>query len=708
MPVMPKLFKRSGQKRIKEERRLKSFFDTDWTNEADIVSFVGGMWDTRRQRRSWIERQWFINIAFYLGHQWLEWDESRGQLYRPNVPPWRVRLTANLLQPVVRKIVSTIMRQKPIWTVMPATGDSEDVVTARINEKTIKYYWGGPLACDPKFHEALNWMSTTGLGMWRLHWDPTKSSEILLDEDDVEDKNFKNDLKKMKRKGENRVNLGEAVCEVKSPFQIDPDPWATSFEEVHWLMDTTMRPKQWLVDRYKEAAEDIEPEDVDDLHHFEKRIADLAGPNSSTFAGGRTSLAGVRGQQDMINVHEIFGKPFGKFSRGLYAVVAGDTLLDIRPNQFRSGGEVVLPYTFFEEIRVPGRLWPTCALEQAISLQAEYNRGRSQVVESRDQMGKPKWLVPKGANLGDYALTSEPGEVVEHTFGHAPVAWVPPPLPPYVLRTLELSRSDIQDVTVIHDANFGKQPGSVRSGKAINSLQEQDLSVLAPTIQGIEYQLIRFGGMLLELLSRKVSEKRLIKIAGKNSLYEVLEFTGADLTGENKNKPGVNYFDVRVTLGSQLPLTPDGRRAFISELVQAGILDSKEDKRRILEMLELGSEEPLYDETRLDITNQRQEIRIIMEKELPMQVQTYDEDLIHLEILDNFQKTPEYAQRRTDITDALMEDHRQQHIQAFTLKQQGQAPAQGGDLPQPGAGGIPEEDAFARSAAQQRVGTEGA
>lgn len=692
-------FRRKGPR--KEQKQLKSFFSTNWENEDDIVNFVGGMWDTRRQRRQWIERQWYINIAFYLGHHWLEWDESRGRLYRPSAPPWRVRLTSNLLQGVVRKIVSTIMRQKPTWSVMPATGDQDDVVTARIAEKVLKYYWGGPLGCDAKFNDVLNWMSTTGLGCWRLHWDPTKASEISLDADEVEDVNLKGRLSQLSETGQ-RIGLGEAVVEVKSPFQIDPDPNAKSFDEIQWIMETTMRPLSWLRERYPETAKDLQPEDHDHLNFFESRIQDFAGPNSATFTGGRHSLAGVRGQRDMINVHEVWGLPFGKWRRGVYAVVAGDKVHDVRKNQFRANGEVALPYSFFEEIKVPGRLWPTCALEQGISVQAEYNRGRSQVIENRNMMSRPKWLVPKGANLGDYALTSEPGEVIEHTFGHAPVAWVPPPLPPYVLRTLELARADLQDVTQIHDVTQGKQPGSVRSGRAINSLQEQDLSILVPTIQGVENQLIRFGSMTLELLSRKITEPRLLKITGTNAFYEVVQFEGSQLLGKNRDKPGVNYFDVRVSLGSQLPLTPDGRRQFIAELVQAGILDTAADKRRILEILELGSEEPLYDDARLDATNQRQENRIMLESKIPMVVQTYDDDAIHLEIMDNFQKTPDYARNRDDATDAIFEDHRQQHIEAIQRKQAGGA-APAVDLP---VEGLPPGEDFARSAAQQRVGNQ--
>ncbi len=694
----------NGRQR-KEQRRLKSFYATNWEDENDIISFVGGMWDTRRQRRNWIERQWYINIAFFLGHQYLEWDEARGQLYRPSAPPWRVRLTANLVQGVARKIVATIQRQKPIWQVTPATGDAEDIVAARINEKVAKYYWGGPLKCNNRLHQALNWMTNTGLGCWRLHWDPTKANEVWLTENDVEDENLRGKLSELSASGRG-MNLGDAVVEIKSPFQIDPDPWAESFDDVQWLVDTTMRPIQWLRDRYPDTAKDIQPEDVDHLNHFEKRIADLAGPNSAAFGSGRTSLAGVHGQSDMVNVHEVWALPFGKYRHGLYAVVAGDKVHDVRKNQFRANGEVSLPYTFFEEIQVPGRLWPTCVLEQAISLQAEYNRGRSQVIENRNMMSRPKWLVPKGANLRDYALTSEPGEVVEHTFGHAPVAWVPPPLPPYVLRTLELARTDLQDVTQIHDVTQGKQPGSVRSGRGIAALQEQDLSVLAPTMMRVEDQISRFGSMLLELLSRKIKEPRLIKITGKNDLYDVVQFTGSDLVGKNKGKPGVNYFDIRVSLGSQLPLTPDGRRQFIAELTQVGILNPQTDRQRILEMLELGSEEPLYDETRLDINNQRQENRIMLEEGVPMGVQTYDNDLVHLEILDNFQKTPEYAQKRTDLSDMIFEDHRQQHIEAHQRKQLGGAPELPGLEVSPGGEIGPSTNDFAQSAAVARVGNQ--
>lgn len=683
----------------KKERRLRSIHSVDWRDSADIVDFVMGMWDTRRQRRWWLERQWYINISYFLGHQWVEWNNTSGSLFQPKAPSYRVRLTANLIQPIARKIAANIISQRPVWTVQPATGDPKDALVARLSEKLVKYYWGGPLKATQKLVDALMWMTTTGLGIERLHWDPRRSSEMLLNSSEFKDESLVNDLKKLESTGDNTINLGDAVLEAKSPFQIDPDPWCTDFSELTWLVDTTMRSTEWVRDQYPKTGKDIEPDDTETLNFFEKRISDLSGPGHH-FAGstGRKSSAT---QENMVNVHELFVLPFGKFRRGIYAVVAGDTLLDIRKNQFRAGGEVILPYAFMEEIRVPGRLWPTCAIEQAISLQSEYNKGRSQVVENRNLMSRPKWFVPDGANIGDHALTSEPGEVITHTFGHQPIAWTAPPLPPYVLRTLELARQDIQDATLIHDVSLAKAPTGVKSGKAILALQEQDQTVLAPTVICIEEELSKLGAALLELLSRKVKEKRLVKIVGDNELYDVEEFTGSDLLGDNSSTPGVNYFDVRVKMGSQLPLTPDARRQAISELVQVGILVPDRDRDQILELLELGADEPLFDAARMDRANQRKENRLMMKGEL-MQVEDYDDDLIHIAAMEEFQKTPEYAEKRTPESDAAFSDHKRAHLTNAQAKQSGTF-----EIPMPDLGGkegeLSAEDLLAEQIALDRI-----
>lgn len=673
MPL-PKLLggkDRSRAPEKKKERRLRSFHTINWKDPEDIVSFVMGMWDTRRQRRWWLERQWYINISYFLGHQWVEWNANTGSLFTPKAPRWRVRITANLVQGIARKIMAMILAQRPIWTAQPATGDPQDAIVARITEKVMKHYWMGPFQADPKMVDAMMWMTTTGLGIWRLHWDPTASSEIAFSSEDVEDKSLLNDLKKLEREGKNRMNIGDLAIDAKSPFQIDPDPWCTDFTKLNWLIDTSTRSVEWVEQQYPKTGKGIEPDDDENLNFFERRISDLAGPNQRHFMGTSGQHNQASKQQNMVTLHELYAKPFGKFRHGIYVVVAGDRLLDIRVNPWRARGEIILPYGFFEEIKVPGRIWPTCAMEQSISLQAEYNKGRSQVVENRNLMSRPKWFVPDGAGIGDDALTSEPGEVVTHVFGHKPEAWTPPPLPPYVLRTLELARQDIQDASLIHEVSQAKAPSGVKSGRAILALQEQDQTVIAPAVMCIENELTKLGAAAMDMVSQRVKEKRLIKITGKNETYEVEEFLGTDLVGPNAGKPGAIYFDVRVKMGSQLPLTPEAKRQAIVELTSAGILNVQSDRDRILELLELGSDEPLYDTARMDRSNQRRENRVMLFDKEFVQVQDYDDDLEHIRVMEEFQKSPEYAERRDDETIRRFNDHKRQHLANAQAKADG-------------------------------------
>ena len=183
------------------------------------------------------------------------------------------------------------------------------------------------------------------------------------------------------------------------------------------------------------------------------------------------------------------------------------------------------------------------------------------------------------------------------------------------------------------------------------------------------------------------------------------EFVGKDLLGKNSKKPGVNYFDVRVKLGSQLPATPDARRQAIGELVQQGILNVQQDRRMILELLELGTDEPLYDQNRMDKANQRKENREMM-KGILLEVQDYDDDLTHVEVMEQFQKTPEYARDRNEKSIAAFNDHKKQHLENLKAKQAGTFEIPDSTVPEegePGGQPISAEEAILRQIAESQL-----
>jgi hypothetical protein len=58
-------------------------------------------------------RIWYKSIAYYMGLQWLEWNESMNWLSEPVSPSWRVRMVMNLCMPTIRNRAAKILRSNP-------------------------------------------------------------------------------------------------------------------------------------------------------------------------------------------------------------------------------------------------------------------------------------------------------------------------------------------------------------------------------------------------------------------------------------------------------------------------------------------------------------------------------------------------------------------------------------------------------------------
>jgi len=306
----------------------------------------------------------------------------------------------------------------------------------------------------------------------------------------------------------------------------------------------------------------------------------------------------------------------------------------------------------------------------------------------------------------DTALTSQPGEIVEYNYPFKPEAWTPPPIPEYIHKTIEACLRDLDDVSAQHDASQARVPQGVRSGIAIAQLQEEDESMLGPSIMGAEDGLGLLGSWILRLLNRYVKEERLIKIVGQDRAVETRFFKGENLVGKSSQN-GVNYFDVHVQMGSQLPWSKSARLEFMIQLVQYGILNPDLHRQQILRMLEIGSEDPLLQESKLDQDAVRRE-NIQMSQGLALPINAWDNDDEHLPGHRNFQKRAEY-ERIIQVNPQIgevFEQHIAQHVarmqETFRVQAESQMQQQPGAAPagalqppesQPPAAGPPSASA---------------
>ena len=626
----------------------------DYSDDENTAKFIAATMERSRGEREKLERQWYLNIAMYMGHQYMQWDPHRKGLFLPHQPRHRVRIVVNRLLPMVRRIIAGTLRQRPQWMVEPATNEIEDQIVSQLARDYLRDRWRF-LDMDSKNISMLTWRSTTGNCFARVFWDPMAGERFVADiseladripRDPQEQQELRRSAKKKNRDllgpedaNETTVFLGDVEVEVVSPFNICPDPDATDLASAHFLIDTRQKPIRDVSERYGiDPKEFLGKDEPQGGAWREQQLRTLSSPGSGSPGLGGGSQPS---KSTLVTLSTIWVRPTRKEPNGWWAVVCDGKVLRKARNQ---PGFPVFPWIHLQEIRVPGRFMGTSSLEQSIPIQVAYNRARSQIIEQTNTISRPPWLIPRGSGIRDESLTGEPGERVKYTWPLKPELAVVRDLPPTSHQNVHQLVSDLEDVSTQHEATRGIAPGRVESGVAVAQLQEQDEGILAPAAAEAAKGLGDLGSMILKIASKMVTEERLIKIMGEENLLDVRYFKGQDLTGAQTGKAGVNYFDVRVNIGANLPISPAQRRQFATELAQFGILNPaiKDQREKLLELLELNRDPTSVSVGQLDKANQRRENAEMMSSGQPSPIWPYDDDELHIAEARGFQKTPEY------------------------------------------------------------------
>ncbi|GAG34014.1 unnamed protein product, partial [marine sediment metagenome] len=161
---------------------------------------------------------------------------------------------------------------------------------------------------------------------------------------------------------------------------------------------------------------------------------------------------------------------------GRLVVIGGGNILQNGRNPYEHRS---IPYVMFQSEKTPGKIWAKSAVGHILPLIREHQKSRSQIIEIKNTMSKPKWLVPKSANVKTTALTSEPGELIRFTGALPPTAWAPPTVPKYVFDLDVFNRKDMDDIMAQRDATKGTNPSGSRSATMLENLQAQDDGQLA-------------------------------------------------------------------------------------------------------------------------------------------------------------------------------------------------------------------------------------
>ena len=506
-------------------------------------------------------RQWFLNIANYVGNQNIVFNRAAAKFLVPIAPSWRVRLIVNKILPIARIQMAKLILMKLIPYVVPSTRSESDQGAAKTSTKLVKSIHENEDFNDI-YRSLIHWLVLTG-NVWLFPlYDETAGREVIDFETDTNGEPL---LDEQGQKVQFSFMTGDLMFDLADPFEVIPDFSVTNFKEMSGIVKRKPRSVKYIKDKY---GVEVQPENLN--------FGIIAELKTMALAAGFGIKANVaRTMQHSAIVNDYYENPTKDHPRGRHFITAGDKQLFQGELTTKRNGEYTIPAVHFGAIMVPKRLLFMSPVENLLPLQWQYNRARSQIIEDINTLGRPKLFAPIDS-IVDGAFTDEPGEVVEWdpAAGPAPFYGNPSGPPAVALDNVNRLDQEMQDVGGVHDISQGKLPRRATSGFALNILEEKDTTIIGPMKDAIRSGLQKVFGMALSIARDRFGEKRTLKIVDKEKLPDIIDFTGADLSSSD---------DVRLLMDDQFPQSRAAKLEFAQALVKEGII-SPMTARKIIDI----------------------------------------------------------------------------------------------------------------------------
>jgi hypothetical protein len=610
-----------------------------------------------RQR---LEPLWYLNMAYYTGDQWLYWN--RGRLERPKLDAWRFLAVDNRIQPIVRTEIAKMTKQQPAFQVTPQSGDDVDLMAAKLCETLLGFQWDN-LELRDRMMEALHWSRITGCGFWKIFWDKSlgAGTQVLVTPDgkpalDDNGRPLKADgldqgtLQQLAQQGVvvKPINEGDVRVEVRSPFDIYPDPLARSLQECEWLFEETVKSPDYVFKRYGIT---VEPDTMPTTGIVESRL----------WSGFDVRKTGVR-------VREYWCRPTKDYPNGCRTVIIRDKIVDHDDNPFDC-----MPYLMFENIDVPGRFWPDSVVTQLRGPQTELNKIKSQILENAARIGNPALMTSRQAGV---EYSGRPGERImyDSTVADAKPQYLQPAeIPGYVREQIQRIEESIREISGQHEISGGNVPAGVTAASAINLLLEQDDTRLGPAVYQLEDILARSGQKIAKLMAQYYTTERTVALSDDEGTWDVFGFRGSMLNGNTK---------VKVQAGSAFPRSKAAKQAAMNDIlhlfIQNGVAFDSRNLGKYLRDMEVGGLERLIDQFSVDESQiSFENSKLASGMQLPLN--PFDNDQAHISGHTDFQKSAKYRQLPPQLQQMFemhVQGHRDRLAQQQAAEQQQQVAMQ--------------------------------
>ena len=518
---------------------MKSYRDiqrisTDTPEERDELEALCKDWLHHLQQQKWVKAiQWFENASFLLGNHTTQFFYSQAQGFGVNVFG---AAPANAYDSLIAKCADNRL-VRPVETVIGMLTDSDPTVRATANSEDpgdIDAYRVSEIVLDLMLERPVNLAQRRReLGLLAA------VTGSAYPESEYGEIDYPSEVPKMKvvsrenpfhdpddattgppeiteevEDGTETVNARDARVRVWSSFNIDPDPGATSLEDMVWISRTTFEDIGWIKEQYGDGEEKdgFFPESLKDiastptsghpLYWWSKFQDILESPQA--FSGGMTNTledSGNNTNQTMFSVLDV--RPCKAYPQGRSLVLAGGKLIyaGISRAWTPKYKERWHKYGKFDWFKMPGRFQGVALLSLLVPLQKRINAIDALVQANRQNMSIGQWLIPEHSKVRDGVISGIPGKHVQY---RAQVGLSDPSKVDHKGLPVELLAERSQLIAAINDIasamiidNDQVSASAARAGAIFEFLRAEKLRSKAPMLKDFEQSLENIGQNIL-------------------------------------------------------------------------------------------------------------------------------------------------------------------------------------------------------------------
>ncbi len=490
----------------------------------DIAGFLCEEYRRRRTARLPLERQWALNAAFFCGDQNCDINPANGEIqhFSPE-HEYEEAGVYNRIAPLIETRLSSLRTLSHSMTVRPRTGDAEDGEKGAIATRLLTYAQEHGRFAEKK-NEMLLLAELYGTAFLHSYWD-----------------------------AEAEGGEGDIAYRVLPPFSVFPASLTTpEIEEQGNILLAEVLTCEEIEDTYGVKV----PGGATDVYTLSP-----VGVNSIYGTPGTSLAFSGEGEKDTATVLTYLETPNRRHKNGVYAVVAGDTLVWYSDLPYDG-----IPLVALRSRECAGQFFGRSTVTDLIPLQRAYNGVKNKIHDYIRAVAANPILVPEGSipDIADFAAEGlPPGEIVEYNAERGkPEPLAPAPLPAELRLECERLAAEMEYIAGVSQLMvMGKTPSGITSGTAIASLRDIDNGRLALTGENLRLATRRAAVVWLALYRRYISGYRTLAIAGENEAGGVLVFAAGDL----------NSSDVVPDTENELIVSPEKQKENFLRALELGL-----------------------------------------------------------------------------------------------------------------------------------------